>query len=174
MARAGAPSYTGAVTTRTSPFTLLDAVAKELSALLESGRLPRTARTDARRLLTESWLLLEGPRGPDRAPDADALARRLDALVARHGTPTGAPAPALPHPDRLNVAARVDRPPAAPLRDRLEALEAGVDALARRTRRMVEHAEAAARRTARLSGEPPPPREAGREDLELVWGDDER
>jgi glutamate dehydrogenase len=68
--------------------------------------------------------------------------------------------------DRLLASAR------SPLQERIAALEGSIDALARRTRRMVEHAEAAAGRAgvkAPVAGSPPP--DGGRQNMELVWGD---
>lgn len=168
-------SYTPSVERRTSPWSLLDAVAQDLAGILDRGHLSRDVRPEARRLLMEAWLLQKGRRTTAGARAAVAVARRLDELVAGAlaAVPDASPA-AVPQPDRLRIADRLLAPRRAPIEDRVSALEASIDALARRTHRMVEGAEASARRSGIL---PPafakPSDGGGRENLELVWGDNE-
>lgn len=150
---------------------MLDAVARDLAEVLDHKDLPRDLRPEARRLLMEAWLVLGRPRRVRAARGAHLLARRLDALVA--AVRTGVPPTPLPRADRLGIADRLLPPRAAPLEERLVALEGSVAALARRTFRMVEQAESAARKAGILPATAGPvPVEGGRADLELVWGDD--
>lgn len=155
-----------------SPWILLDLVARDLAAVLDRGLLPRTLRPEARRLLMAAWLALKGPRRVAERKSAVTLARRLDGLVAIAAT-DGVPAPSPgPGPDRLGIADRLLASARSPLQQRIAALEGSIDALARRTRRMVEHAEATAGREgarAPVAGSPPP--DGGRQSMELVWGD---
>jgi len=150
---------------------MLDAVARDLSEVLDHGDLPRDLRPEARRLLMEAWLALERPRRVRAARDAHLLARRLDALVA--AVRADVPATPLLCADRLGIADRLLSRRTAPLEERLVALEGSVAALARRTLRMVEQAESAARKAGVLPATAgTAPAEGGRADLELVWGDD--
>ncbi len=157
-----------------SPWILLDLVARDLASVLEGESLPRDRRPEARRLLMAAWLLLKGRRTAAARKAALTLARRLDGLVAgamQHGS---AGSGALPRTDRLGIADRLLASPRSPLQERLSALEGSIDALARKTLRMVEHAEAEARRAGvapRHAGSTPA--EGGRQNLELVWGETE-
>ena len=120
----------------------------------------------------DAWLVASSPaRGLPALRSAVALARRIDAILAR---PQPMPRSA---GERFQGVADPDLSASAgPIPGLIARLEAEVDALANRTRRMVEHAEAAAGGVPGrpVTGTPSTPASAaGREDLELVWGDSE-
>ncbi len=157
-----------------TPWTLLEEVARDLASAIEGDLLPRDARAEARRLLMDAWLLLEGPRRQAGRRTACRLARRMDRRVASARSTASPLALPLPCPDRLGIANRLLAARRAPMEARLAALVRSADSLARSTLRMVERAEAAARQAGMvLPPAPPPAKDGGREDLELVWGDDE-
>ncbi len=155
---------------------LLGDLSREVAGRLEAGALPRPVRAEARRLVLEAWLCASRPcRTAVARAVREGLCRRLDALIlsADRG---GTPEPAFPRPAAgARPVPGLATPLEGPILSRLDALEAGVDRLARRTRVMVEHAEAAAAGTTAPTRARPAakPKDAGRESLELVWGDNE-
>ena len=163
----------GTVKRHDPPFNLLDQVARELAASLDATTMPQEQRPEARRLLMTAWLALQGPRNAATGKAAASLARHLDELVASASQDDTISGAVCIQPDRLGIADRLLTSRPSPIQERLSALENSVDDLARRTRRMVEHAQAAAGipdatdtaavGTKRL--------DVGRSNLELVWGD---
>jgi len=153
---------------------LLAEVAADLAARVEDPAWTREARAEARRLLMAAWLVQSRPaRGAGSIRTALDAARRMDCLIA------AAALPVMPPPARPRRAVRWPvsvRPRWTGLVRRIDAFERSVDALVRRTRRMVEHAEAAAGASPvrPAPGGPPPGADAGREAFELVWGETER
>jgi hypothetical protein len=153
---------------------LLKSLADALGARLESGALPRELRPEARRLAMAAWLAASKPdRSAAGRRAIETLGRRIDALlVAAAGT--------VPPPAAIAVGrgrAVGPRPLRSllegPIVTRLDAMEAAVSALAFRTRRMVEHARAVAGETTAAKPPPAAGEPAGREGLELVWGERE-
>jgi hypothetical protein len=153
---------------------LLRSLADALGARLESGVLPRELRPEARRLAMAAWLAASKPDRTAAGRRAiEALGRRIDALlVASEGT---SPPPAGVAICRGRAVGK--RPLRSllegPIVKRLDAIEAAVSTLAFRTRRMVEHARAVAGETTAAKPPPAAAEPAGREGLELVWGDRE-
>lgn len=147
---------------------LLRVLTGEVSAALDRHALERSRRGEARVALLQAWVVLNGPARSASRGLLVRWVRRLDRLLV-----PALPVPRLSFQPLLNRIDRRFREPRSPIQQRLQSLERSVEALARRTQGMVEHAE----QTARGIGQPPPERTedrtGGREPLELVWGEEE-
>lgn len=161
---------------------VLAEAARELSDLIEAGRVGRERRQEARRLLMEAWLALEAT-GRDR-PDIESLRellRSVDRLVAdsNHSPRAGRSEGLLRVSPRLTLM-EIQRGAVEPTGGRgavarILALERTAADLLRRTDFMVEQAvktlkQQGLARSAPSRGSAVP---GGREDLELVWGETE-
>ena len=150
---------------------LIKDVAIELASMLDRGAVPRKSRPAARKLLMKAYLMTEDPKVPDPDPaQARRVAAAMDRLVA--GSPSCPPivpvASRFPWPVR--VRAVPDRDPESMLRT--NRIGATVDFVLRRIEFMVNKCEDAGRR-AGLVAEVKPSPGATREELELVWAENE-
>lgn len=162
---------------------LLSIVAREVSNLVESGRLPRDLRSLARHRLMEAWMASSARRRgskPRRAETAHlhALVRDLDRLIASF---SGGCPPTIDHlvekwtrPTLSRLEVGIRRPDRGFDR-RIQTLEHFIAEILRRTDFMVEHAVQTLEqgRLGTLRSLARSDRE-GREPLELVWGETER
>ena len=159
---------------RTVPqWDLLDAMARDLAGVLADGTLMPSAQPEAQLLLARARLALDGPRR-DSPVGLRGLTEGIDRLLvlACPRLPGSGDQPA--HPDRLKIADRLLTFCSVPLMNRMSKLEDSVDALAHRTRRMVEHAQPTVAKATRRFVAPSETRAPeGRAAMELVWGDDE-
>ncbi len=161
---------------------MLEEAARELSALVEAGRVARERRREARRLLMEAWLALEATAR--NRPDIESLRGLLCAMdrlladsnhfrdaASGHGLLRMSPRSTL-----MDVHGGAVKPSGGQgAVARILALERAVTDLLRRTDFMVEQAVKALKQqgqpaSARSRGSAAP---AAREDLELVWGETE-
>ncbi len=149
---------------------ILVEIAGEVAALLQRSTLPRAARPEARRLLLQAWLAIDAQESPPESMLRD-LSQTLDRLAAPpcpsvRDTIRLDPAMAFFDPDRLHTVQDSFIIP------RLSRFDAFVEALARRTRIMVEHALAVEADITGKSVRPPKAKasaDEGREELELVY-----
>jgi hypothetical protein len=146
--------------------SMLGDAARQLSDALDAGTVPVASRSEARRLLLESWLAVQ-------ARSSAAIRRRQRFLLGRlvrlieGGTVPTRPAPTV---HRLAVS---NDPKDPPLLSMVLRHEAVAEALASRTRRMVDKALAAAGDFGHAGVRPgvKGANEARRDDLELVVDD---
>ncbi len=156
--------------------------AEDLSRLVETGRIARARRQQARRLLMEAWLAAndQDRQAPESSlPHLRDLLRRIDLLVAESTALAGALGLCTlrPRTTLLDLCQLADSQATARRAfERVIALERAVSDILRRTEIMVEHAEGLSLRgapgrggTGRATSGPA----GGREDLELVWGETE-
>jgi hypothetical protein len=169
--------YTLAVKSVRAIHELVDSVARDLGARLAEGVVPRGDRTEARRMMMEAWSIVSA-KGREAGPVSRLLelVRRMDAVVARCGSPVSRK-PFVPASLRFPWPIRVRTVSDGPLPRAIERFERATGILARRIDFMVEHAMQAAGRSPKpgRAADPsaPPPGAGGGIEHELVWGETE-